>query len=86
MKFRLRDTVEASQWRILGDHPKVVALGRPGPCNDCGENGEHHGKIQVQDRFRKVCPGDWIVESPIQGSIPVRPHIFNAMYIPVMED
>lgn len=85
-KFRLRDTVEASQWNVLGDHIKVVAWTSLGLCNDCGKTAESHGKIQVQDRFHKVCSGDWIVESPVHGSIPVRPHVFNSMYIPVTED
>lgn len=84
-RFRLRDTTEAVKWDGT-NHSKVVPWGPSiGNCNDCRKEMSARGKIQIRDRFQKVCPGDWIVESPVQGSIPVRPHVFEAMYIPVME-
>lgn len=76
MRFRKKPVViEASQWFIPGDHPKVVQAPMGGTAN--GAYGVH-----TATGFALVSPGDWIITGITGEVYPCRKEIFEATYEP----
>lgn len=77
-KFRKKPiTIEATQWKKMGDHPHVVLQNMGG--------GKMEYRIKTLEGWMLVRPGDWIVTG-IQGEqYPVKKEIFEATYELVRE-
>ena len=91
MKFRKKPVViEASQWWMNGDHPKVMRYTvRPGDPMDCGwcKHPYHeHGAISTLEDTdvgaHIVCPGDWIITGIEGEHYACKPAIFEKTYEP----
>jgi len=96
-KFRKKPVViEATQWRMNGDHPEdsvIDGLGegavvryyrvpgaKGGKCAKCSAPLPRHGWIDTLEGGHIVCPNDWIITG-VQGEhYPCKPDIFEATY------
>ena len=88
--------VEATQWFVHGDHPKVERTsymevsGLMGGSSGCCRCPKMHdwsvlGTVDTLEGTHVVCPGDWIVKGIKNELYPVKPDIFPATYELVME-
>ncbi|CAE6700377.1 hypothetical protein R69888_00710 [Paraburkholderia haematera] len=70
MQFRKRNSiVEASQWFVPGDHPRVERQGQM-------------WAIGTPEGWRKVNPGDWILTDGTGNSWPMGDREFRYRYEP----
>jgi hypothetical protein len=95
-KFRKRPVViEASRWKINGDHPedgdstkegKVVRYyRRPDDkgdrlCEYCTTKMDEHGWIDTLEGGHIVCPGDWVITGVAGERYPCKDSVFRATY------
>lgn len=62
-------------------HPDVLP---DRECAHCGHTMREHGWVETLEGGHIVCPGDWIVTGTAGERYPVKPHIFDQTYEPVV--
>ena len=75
--------VEADQWFVHGDDPRVhhyATLMPDRSCHHCRKPLGAHGSIDTLEGSHIVCPGDWIITGVAGEAYPCKPDIFEQSY------